>query len=128
MISAPSESRKSRKLPAPAGRTGGARAAKAAVVAQKSPKRSNRKNGVRSDGVSPRPSSFAQPGTKLARLITLLSRKEGATIADLMKTTGWQVHSVRGAISGTLKKKLGLVVVSEKVEAKSRVYRVISRG
>ena len=66
----------------------------------------------------------ARPGTKTARLIALLSRKEGATIADLTKATKWQQHSVRGAISGTLKKKLGLDVTSEKVEDRGRVYRI----
>ena len=66
----------------------------------------------------------ARPGTKTARLIALLERKEGATIADLMKATAWQAHSVRGAISGNLKKKLGLDVTSEKVEGRGRVYRI----
>ncbi len=73
-------------------------------------------------------SSPARAGTKTARLIALLGRKEGATIADLMKATGWQAHSVRGAISGNLKKKLGLGVTSEKVEGRGRVYRVAQRG
>ncbi len=50
--------------------------------------------------------------------------KEGASIADLMKATGWQAHSVRGAISGNLKKKLGLGIISEKVEGRGRVYRI----
>ena len=59
--------------------------------------------------------SPARPGTKTAALIELLNRKEGATIGDLTKATKWQPHSVRGAISGTLKKKLGLTVTSEKI-------------
>ena len=67
-------------------------------------------------------------GTKQATLIDLLKRKTGATIADLVKATGWQPHSVRGAISGTLKKKLGLTVISEKVERRGRVYRIVERG
>ena len=69
-----------------------------------------------------------RPGTKTAALITLLNRKEGATIADLMVATDWQAHSVRGAVSGTLKKKLGLDVTSEKVDGRGRVYRVAKRG
>ena len=68
----------------------------------------------------------ARPGTKAARLIGLLSRTDGATIADLTKAMSWQPHSVRGAISGTLKKKLGLDVTSEKVEGRGRVYRIAS--
>ena len=95
-------------------------------AARKAAKRSNSKKQVRSDSASPRTTSPARPGTKLASLITLLSRKEGATIADLMKATGWQAHSVRGTISGNLKKKLGLGVISEKVEGRGRVYRVAS--
>ena len=72
--------------------------------------------------------SPARPGTKTAALITLLDRKEGATIADLMKATTWQAHSVRGAISGTLKKKLGLPITSERIEGRGRVYRIAAGG
>ena len=67
-------------------------------------------------------------GTKQALLIDLLKRKTGATIADLVKATGWQPHSVRGAISGALKKKLGLTVTSEPIEKRGRVYRIVERG
>ena len=63
-------------------------------------------------------------GTKQALVVDLLRRKEGATIAEVVKATGWQPHSVRGAISGSLKKKLGLPVVSDKVEGRGRVYRI----
>jgi Protein of unknown function (DUF3489) len=63
-------------------------------------------------------------GTKLALLLDLLQRKGGATIAEMMKATGWQPHSVRGALSGALKKTLGLAVKSEKVEGRGRVYRI----
>jgi DNA-binding MarR family transcriptional regulator len=63
-------------------------------------------------------------GTKQALLLELLRRKQGATIAEAMKATGWQPHSVRGAISGTLKKKLGLAIASETVEGRGRVYRI----
>ncbi len=55
-------------------------------------------------------------GTKQAILIELLKRPKGATITEMVTKTGWQAHSVRGAISGALKKKLGLVVTSEMVE------------
>jgi hypothetical protein len=63
-------------------------------------------------------------GTKLALLLELLQRKGGATIAEVTKATGWQAHSVRGAISGALKKKLGLAVASDKTEGRGRVYRI----
>lgn len=66
-------------------------------------------------------------GTKLALLLELLQRKGGATIAEATKAMGWQPHSVRGAISGALKKKLGLAVASDKVESRGRVYRIAKR-
>jgi len=66
-------------------------------------------------------------GTKLTLLLDLLRRKEGATIAEAVKAMGWQPHSVRGAISGALNKKLGLAVKSEKVEGRGRVYRITSK-
>ena len=62
--------------------------------------------------------------TKLSALMTLLRRPEGARIAELCTATGWQAHSVRGAIAGTVKKKLGLTVSSDASEA-GRVYRMI---
>ena len=69
-----------------------------------------------------------RPGTKQALLIDLLKRKKGATIEEIVEATGWQPHSVRGAISGALKKKLGLAVTSEKVRARGRVYRIVERA
>jgi len=63
-------------------------------------------------------------GTKQAVLIDMLCREEGATIAQVVEATGWQRHTVRGAISGALKKKLGLTVTSEKIEGGERVYRI----
>jgi len=70
----------------------------------------------------------ARAGTKLATLIEMLTRPNGATIEQMSAETGWQAHSVRGAISGTLKKKLGFTVTSEKVDGRGRVYRVAGRG
>lgn len=63
-------------------------------------------------------------GTKQALLMDLLKRPNGATIADIVEVTGWQPHTVRGAIAGALKKRLGLTVTSEKVEGRGRVYRI----
>ncbi|MEQ8440547.1 MAG: DUF3489 domain-containing protein [Alphaproteobacteria bacterium] len=70
----------------------------------------------------------ARPGTKQSILIDLLQRKRGATVEEIMEQTGWQAHSVRGAISGTLKKKLGLLVTSEKVDKRGRVYRIAGQA
>jgi hypothetical protein len=61
-------------------------------------------------------------GTKQAQIIALLQRPEGASIAEIVEATAWQVHTARGAISGALKKKLGLPVTSEKVEGRGTVY------
>ena len=66
----------------------------------------------------------ARRGTKQAILIEMLRRPKGATIEQMTAKTGWQAHSVRGAISGTLKKKLGLPVATETVEGRGRVYRI----
>ena len=65
-----------------------------------------------------------RPGTKQAQLIAMLQASEGATIAEIAEATGWQHHSIRGAISGSLKKKLGLEVASEKVEGRGRIYKL----
>ncbi|MGE3651257.1 MAG: DUF3489 domain-containing protein, partial [Reyranellaceae bacterium] len=62
--------------------------------------------------------------TKQAQLITMLQRPEGATVAEIAGALGWQHHTVRGAIAGALKKKLGLDVESEKVDERGRVYRI----
>lgn len=63
-------------------------------------------------------------GTKQATLIAMLRAPDGATIEEIMAATGWQSHTVRGAMSGALKKKLGLEVTSEKVEDRGRVYKL----
>ena len=62
------------------------------------------------------PASAAAPKTKLGQLESMLRRKEGATIAQMATTLAWQPHSVRGAIFGSLKKKQGLTIASEKSE------------
>ncbi len=63
-------------------------------------------------------------GTKQATLIEMLRAPDGATIEEIMAATGWQSHTVRGAMAGALKKKLGFEVSSEKVEGRGRVYRL----
>ena len=66
-----------------------------------------------------------RPGTKLAVLAVALRRPQGATSLQLMLATGWQQHTVRGAISGMLRKKLGLNVVLGRNDSGERVYRVV---
>src|SRR5262249_49191639 len=58
------------------------------------------------------------------RLEGMLRRSEGATIGQIAKALDWQMHSVRGAISGSLKKKQGLTIVAEKIADGERVYRI----
>ena len=66
----------------------------------------------------------ARDGSKQAQLIAMLRRAKGATIDEIAEALSWQPHTVRGAIAGALKKKLGLEVTSEKDEKRGRVYRV----
>ena len=61
--------------------------------------------------------------TKLAILIALLNRPEGSTMDDLVEATGWQRHSVHGTLSGVLRKRLGLPVITEFGE-RGRMYRI----
>ena len=54
----------------------------------------------------------------------MLRRPDGATIAELVKAIAWQAHSVRGAMSGALKKKLGLTIETQNVDGRGRFYRI----
>ncbi len=63
--------------------------------------------------------------SKQAQLIAMLKSPKGATVDEIVAAFGWQPHTVRGAIAGALKKKLGLEVTSEKVEGRGRVYRIL---
>jgi hypothetical protein len=75
----------------------------------------------RSAAASPRPA--AGRGTKHARIIAMLRKPAGATIAAIVTATDWQQHSVRGFLAGIVRKKLGLNLVSEQT-GKGRVYRI----
>jgi hypothetical protein len=70
--------------------------------------------------------STQREGTKQAQIIAMLQRPEGATIAQMVEATSWQAHTVRGAISGALKKKLGLLIGSERVTGRGSVYKLKS--
>ena len=63
-------------------------------------------------------------GTKQAALIDMLSRPEGATLDELATALEWAPHTCRGAMSGALKKRLGLVITSRKVDGRGRVYQI----
>ena len=92
----------------PSGKRKPAKAAQAAAIVETKPRK---EPTVRKD-------------SKQAQLIAMLRRAKGATIAEIVEAFGWQPHTVRGAIAGALKKKLGLEVVSEKSDKRGRVYRL----
>jgi hypothetical protein len=70
--------------------------------------------------------SKSSSGGKGATIIELLRRKEGVTLGDLTKATGWQPHSVRGFLSAQVGKKLGLKLQSTKREDGQRIYQLAS--
>lgn len=70
----------------------------------------------------PAPARRTRDSSKQATVIAMLSRPEGATIAQICEATGWQAHTVRGTFAGTLKKKLGLTITSEKAAEGDRIY------
>ena len=79
-----------------------------------------RSRRVRKEAAAPAiPPAESPPTTKLDQLAALLARREGASIADLTSATGWQPHSVRGALAGSLKRR-GLLITSEKVDGVRR--------
>ncbi len=66
--------------------------------------------------------------SKQAQMIEMLKRPDGATLNQLVQATGWQSHTVRGAMAGSLKKKLGLTILSEKATGQERTYRIQEQG
>jgi hypothetical protein len=66
----------------------------------------------------------ARTDSKQAQLIAMLKRAKGASIDEIVEAFDWQPHTVRGAIAGALKKKLGLDVTSEKDEKRGRIYHI----
>jgi Protein of unknown function (DUF3489) len=106
---------------------GGARAAKGAPTKGKATKKAApaKKAPTAAKGAKQaKPAGGAREGSKTATVVALLERKGGATLAEIMKATGWQAHSVRGFISGTLGKKRGRTVESTKREDGERLYRL----
>jgi len=86
--------------------------------AQGAPKKARSRRAATPD----QPAAPARQGSKKDQVIELLRRPEGATLADIMKATGWQAHSVRGFLSGSLGKKMGLIVEASKREDGARAY------
>ena len=73
------------------------------------------------------PHHGARANSKQARVLRLLRRPNGATVATIMESTGWQSHSVRGFLAGVVRKKLGLKLASEKTDG-CRAYRIAGGG
>lgn len=88
-----------------------AKSAKKVTPAKKAPKGAKKATGARE-------------GSKTNKVLDLLKRPGGVTAAELMKVTGWQPHSVRGFLSGTIGKKMGLTITSTKGEDGERSYSV----
>jgi hypothetical protein len=88
-----------------------AKTAKKASPAKKAPKAAKK-------------AGAARDGSKAAKILDLLKRPEGATLAAIMKATDWQAHSVRGFLSGTISKKMGLKVASTKSDNGERTYSI----
>ena len=90
--------------------------------AAKPKRKTSAKVGALPDPSTSKPSRRSAD-TKLGAIVKLMQRAKGATLADMMSATGWQTHSVRGAIAGAIKKKLGHSVSAEKV-GDARTYRI----
>jgi hypothetical protein len=84
----------------------------------KSPAKPNRRDTARPEA------NVAREGSKKAEVLDLMRRKQGATLSAIMQETGWQAHTVRGFVSGTLVKKLSLKVESFRNNDKERCYRI----
>src|ERR1700686_3943798 len=93
------------------------KSARQARPAKKAPKSRNKPE------FAPKP-SVARNGSKTAKILDLLKRPGGSTCKELMEATGWLPHSVRGFLSGTVRKKMGLTVTSAKSEDGGRTYSV----
>jgi Protein of unknown function (DUF3489) len=97
---------------------------KRAHVAPKKAKAARNAKALKKTPKAAKKAGFVRDGSKAAKIIDLLKRPNGATLTEIMKATDWQAHSVRGFISGSLGKKLGLTVLSTKREDGERVYSI----
>ena len=99
-------------------------AAKRAHVAAKRTKSAKKPKAAKRAHKGAQKATAARVGSKTAKVLDLLKRSEGASMKELLKATGWQAHSLRGFLSGTIRKKLGLTVTSAKTEGGERSYSI----
>jgi hypothetical protein len=99
-------------------------AARRAHVAPKKAKSAKKASPAKKAPKGHKKAGAARDGSKAAKILDLLKRPEGATLKGLMKATDWQAHSVRGFLSGTIGKKMGLKVASTKTEDGERTYSI----
>ncbi len=90
-------------------------------------RRSAKKAKAAKPAKASKPATEARDGSKKAIILDLLCRPEGATMAEIAKATDWQNHSIRGFISGTVGKRMGLTVESTKNEADERTYSIATK-
>ena len=92
--------------------------------AARTSKKAARTKGAAKPKAAAKAVSTPRAESKQSQLIAMLRQPDGATIVEIAKALRWLPHTVRGAIAGALKKKLGLNVESEKVDDRGRVYRL----
>jgi hypothetical protein len=107
-----------------------ARTRKTTTAKKAAPKAAKGANKLASKNATPKSSKKAteastpRPASKKANVLAMIQRKTGSTLAEIMKATDWQAHSVRGFISGTLRKKMGLAIESTRNDAGERTYKI----
>jgi len=99
-----------------------AKSGKKASPAKKAPKGTKKARGARPAKAAKE--KGVREGSKTQTILELLKRPEGATAKELLKLTGWQPHSLRGFLSGTIGKKMGLTITSTKGDDGERSYSV----
>jgi len=118
ILKAPKPAKKARETAKPA-KTPSRKAMKPEAAARRHGRKPAAKKAPKADG-----EATLKPESKGAKIVALISRKGGATAAELQKAAGWQAHSVRGFLSAVAGKKLGLKVASERREDGERVYSI----